>query len=189
MTAPATVRSVSRVQGLTADGSTGRQTAIDKRPINGVVRVTELGLDGDTQIDRRWHGGPTKALYAVSATELAWWSDHLGRALPDGAFGENLTIVGLEVDDARIGERWLLGDPADPHHVVVEVTEPRSPCGTFARWMREQGWVAKYTERGRPGAYLAVPRPGVITAGARVTVLSSDVTQPTIRAVFGREAS
>lgn len=189
MTAHASVRSVSRVETLIADGPTGRQTAIDKRPVIGLVAVTEQGLEGDTQIDRRWHGGPTKAIYAVSATELAWWSDHLGRALPDGAFGENLTIDGLDVDRARIGERWLLGDVTDPQHVVVEVTGPRRPCGTFARWMREQGWVARYTERGRPGAYLAVLRPGALAAGARLTVLSSDATQPTIRQAFGHAAS
>lgn len=189
MTARATIRSVSRVQSLRADGATGRQTAIDKRPIAGSVAVTELGLDGDTQIDRRWHGGPSKALYAVSATELDWWSDHLGRPVPDGAFGENLTIEGLDVDAARLGERWLLGDATDPHHVIVEVSEPRNPCGTFARWMGEPGWVARYTERGCPGAYLAVRRPGVLVAGTPVTVLSSDATQPTIRQAFGRGTS
>ncbi len=55
--------------------------------------------------------------------------------------------------------------------VVLEVAGPRIPCANFAAWMGEKGWVRRFTERGRPGAYLAVVTPGTITAGDRVEVL------------------
>ena len=39
-------------------------TAIDKRPVDGPVRVSELGLAGDRQCDTANHGGRYKAVYA-----------------------------------------------------------------------------------------------------------------------------
>ncbi len=45
-------------------------------------------------------------------------------------FGENLTTTGIDVTDARIGDRWRVGD-----EVVLEVSVPRIPCRTFAGWL------------------------------------------------------
>ena len=42
--------------------------------------------------------------------ELDWWADRLGRELPHGMFGENLTTSGLDVDGALVGERWAVGE-------------------------------------------------------------------------------
>lgn len=180
----AAVRSICLVHADRPDGVDGSWTAIDKRPAVGAVRIGELGAVGDRQLDTKHHGGPDQALYAVSATELQWWAQELGRELPDGSFGENLTIVGLDVDGARAGERWRIGAADDPEHVVVEVTTPRIPCATFARWIGQARWVVRYTERGNPGTYLRVVRPGSITPGAELTVLPSDAHAPTIREVF-----
>jgi MOSC domain-containing protein YiiM len=183
----ATVRSVNIVFADRPDGSTGRATAIDKSPVGGPVSVTSLGLAGDRQIDPVHHGGPTRALYAVSAAELAWWSVELGRDLTDGAFGENLTIAGMDVDGALVGEQWLIGDTADPDHVVVEVTAPRIPCSTFARWLDEPKWVIQFTERGNPGAYLSVAKEGRVAPGASVSVLVAPDGSRTIREVFAAQ--
>ena len=87
-------------------------------------------------------------------------------------FGENLTTSGLDVDGAVVGERWRVGS------ALLEVTGPRIPCATFAAWMGERGWVRRFTERGRTGAYLAVVEPGfavgdpveVVAARSRITV-------------------
>ncbi|WP_372595468.1 MOSC domain-containing protein, partial [Actinotalea sp.] len=82
-----------------------------------------------------------------------------------GLFGENLRVRG-PVDDAEIGERWRVGDLLE-----VEVTGPRTPCATFARWLGQKGWVARYARRARPGVYLRVVVPGPVESGAEVTVL------------------
>jgi len=147
------------------DGTTG-VTAIDKRPVDGPVRVGRYGVRGDVQADRKHHGGLDKALYAVDQAEVDHWAAVLGRDVPPGGFGENLRIAGLSVDDALLGERWRIGE------LEVEVTGPRTPCATFARWVGEDLWVRRYTERGRPGAYLRVVQPGTVTAGAPVHVVS-----------------
>nr|MDQ2687468.1 MOSC domain-containing protein [Armatimonadota bacterium] len=71
-------------------------------------------------------------------------------------FGENLRNEGMDVNQARVGERWQIGD-----HVEVEVTMPRTPCSTFARWVggaEATGWVKRFSDERRLGAYLRVTR-------------------------------
>ena len=111
---------------------------------------------------------------------------HAGRDLADGMFGENLTTQGLDVDGAVVGERWRVGS------AVLEVSGPRIPCATFAAWMGERGWVRRFTERGRTGAYLAVVEPGLVSTGDGVEVLgrpSHGITVPEVfRAYTGDDA-
>lgn len=180
------VRSVnvgSRRDGIRPRGG---QTAIDKRPA-GSVDVRDpgprrgglgSGVVGDHIGSSRHHGGSRQAVYAVAREELDWWGDRLGRQLPDGMFGENLTTVDLDVDGALVGERWRVGS------AVLEVAGPRIPCATFAAWMGERGWVRRFTERGRTGAYLAVREPGTITAGDVVDVVHRPVHGITVPEVF-----
>ena len=80
-----------------------RWTAIDKRPVHGAVQVGVLGLAGDRQCDTRYHGGPDKALYAYAVEDAEWWAAELGREIPPGLFGENLTTRGLDITGASIG--------------------------------------------------------------------------------------
>ncbi|MFF2809859.1 MOSC domain-containing protein [Streptomyces sp. NPDC058000] len=152
-----------------AEGGTG----IDKRPVGGPVAVTApgpkgtggSGLAGDAVVDLRHHGGDDQAVYAYAREDLDDWQRQLDRELANGAFGENLTTTGLEVTDARIGERWRVG--AD---VLLEVTSPRIPCRTFQGWLDERGWIKRFTEAAVPGAYLRVLEAGEIRAGDTVRV-------------------
>jgi MOSC domain-containing protein YiiM len=125
------------------------------------------GVVGDFIGDQRHHGGDHQAVYAYAREELDAWQERLGRELPDGIFGENLTTVGLDVDAALVGERWRVGD-----QVVLEVAGPRIPCSTFAVRMGEKGWVRRFTEVGNTGAYLSVVVPGPVRRGDAVEVLS-----------------
>ena len=104
------VLSVNRVHALLPRGPKGGDTAIDKRPTAGPVRVGRLGLAGDRQMDVKHHGGPLQAVYAYAGEDLDWWSRELGREIPHGFFGENLTTAGIDVGGARQGERWRLGE-------------------------------------------------------------------------------
>ncbi len=165
---------------------TVRQTAIDKRPVDGDVVVGPLGLEGDRQMDTKHHGGPTQAVYAYAVEDLAWWSTELGRDIPPGFFGENLSTKGIDIGSCVQGERWLVGDPADPRHVVLEVTDARIPCATFAYRMQERGWLRRFADHGESGSYLSVVRTGAIRAGAPITVVRVPEHGETIRAQFAR---
>jgi MOSC domain-containing protein YiiM len=165
-------------------------TGIGKRPVES-ARLRPpgpkhgglgSGLVGDFVGDQRHHGGDVQAVYAFAREELDWWSEQLGRPLPDGMFGENLTTVGLEVDGSRVGDRWAVGD-----EVVLEVTAPRIPCATFAARMGEPHWVKRFTQVGRTGAYLSVVRGGTVNRGDAIEVVSRpdhDVTLPEVFRAF-----
>lgn len=146
-------------------------SGIDKRPVAGGVWVStpdsgRSGLAGDAICDSPNHGGPGQAVYAFAREDLDWWEGQLGRELPNGVFGENLTTVGLDVTAARLGEQWKIGGK-----LVLAVTAPRVPCATFAVWMSERGWLKAFTARARPGAYLRVVVPGQVQAGDTIEVV------------------
>src|SRR5579859_197300 len=81
-------------------------SAIWKQPVGGRVAVKGVNLDGDDQADRTVHGGPDQAVYAYAREDYAWWENELQRVLPPGQFGENLTTLGIDVNEALVGERW-----------------------------------------------------------------------------------
>jgi MOSC domain-containing protein YiiM len=163
-----------------------KRTAIDKRPVIGPVAVGRLGLAGDEQADRKHHGGYEQAVYVYAREDLDWWKERLGRELPGGTFGENITTACLDISGALIGERWRLGT------AVVEVTSPRIPCVVFQNWLGEQGWVRRFAAAGRPGAYLRVTEEGAVAPGDRVLVLDRPAASVTVaesmRAYYGDAA-
>jgi len=146
-----------------------RRTAIRKHPVDGPVLVRALGLDGDRVADTRNHGGEWKALYAFAVEDLATWSTRLGTQLAPGAFGENLTTSGIDVNEALVGETWRVGT------ALVQVVSVRIPCSTFQGWLGSQGldataWVKRFTAEGRPGPYLRVLEEGVVEPGDPLVV-------------------
>jgi len=140
------------------------ETAIDKRPVDGPVEVTELGLAGDRQVDSS-HGGPDKALYAYADEDAVWWSAELGTPIPPGRFGENLRTSGVDVTGALIGECWQLGE------VVLQVRMPRTPCQNLSLRMGIEGFHMRFNATGRVGALLRVVQPGTVRAGDPITVV------------------
>ena len=145
-----------------------RYTAIDKRPVGGPVAVDELGLAGDKQCDTRFHGGPDRALYAFAAEDADRWSAELGREIPPGLFGENLTTQGLDITTALIGERWRIGSRKTG--IVVEVRLPRDPCSNLSARMGIPKFHKHFAAVGRPGAYLKVVTGGSIKAGDPIVI-------------------
>ncbi|WP_299539242.1 MOSC domain-containing protein [uncultured Streptomyces sp.] len=164
-----------------------RTTGIDKRPVDGPVAVSApdpdtpgaAGLAGDLIGDVRNHGGPDQAVYAYAREDLDARAGEWGMPLAHGTFGENLTTRGLDVNGARIGERWRIG--AD---VVLEVSCPRIPCGTFQGWLERDGWIKRFTRDSRPGAYLRVVTAGQVRAGDPVRIEHRPRHDVTVALVF-----
>lgn len=141
-----------------------KRSAIDKRPVHGSIAVGRLGLAGDEIADLTHHGGVYKAVYAFAREDIDHWAAELGRDLTNGQFGENLTTTGLDVQDARMGDRWRIGT------ALLEVCDVRTPCQVFAGFMGEQRWVRRFAEKGVPGAYLRVVEEGEVAAGDPITI-------------------
>jgi MOSC domain-containing protein YiiM len=141
------------------------RTGIDKKPVAGRVAVHPMGLDGDVQVNRKYHGGEGQAVYAYAQEDADFWIAELGRELPPGRFGENLRTTGLDLTGALLGEQWRIGT------TLLEVTAPRIPCANFARFWDEPQLVKRFTAHGATGAYLRVLEPGEVGADDPVEVV------------------
>jgi MOSC domain-containing protein YiiM len=96
---------------------------IPKRPI-AEAEVTPVGIRGDSWAHPQIHGGPNQALLLISSEGIEELVAQ-GYALFPGALGENLTTLGLERKEMRIGQRYRAGE------VRFEITKLRSPCSTL----------------------------------------------------------
>jgi len=85
--------------------------------------------------------------------------------VPPGSFGENLTLRGIDVSRALVGERWLVGG------TLLEVSQPRIPCFKLGIRMGSQRFPRRFAAAGRPGAYLRIRAEGEVAAGDPVEVV------------------
>jgi MOSC domain-containing protein YiiM len=179
MAAPAGKVLSVNVGGVRAFEYNGRpaRSAIWKSPVAGRIAARGVNLAGDDQADRQAHGGPDKAVYAYAVEDARWWEQQIGRALAYGEFGENLTTEGLDVNEARVGERWRIGT------LVLEVSEPRIPCWRLGVRMNDKLFPRRFTEALRPRAYLRIVVEGDVGAGDEIWVERPD-QDLTIRDVF-----
>ena len=141
------------------------RTAIWKDPVPGRVGVRANHVEGDEQGNPEAHGGYDKALYSYAAEDYEWWGTELGRELGPGTFGENLTLRGIDVSGALVGECWRAGE------VLLEVSSPRIPCFKLGYRMGDQRFVRRFAGAGRPGAYLRILAEGELAAGDPVEVV------------------
>ena len=179
----ALVRSVNVGMPQAAAWAEIGRTSIDKRPLDGAVRVGRLGLEGDQVSDTRHHGGVDQAVYAFAREDLDAWAEVLGREIRDGQFGENLTTEGIDVNEAEVGEHWRIGT------TVLEVASIRIPCNEFKSWMGECGydrtaWVRRFAATNRPGPYFRVLEEGMLTAGDGIEVVRRPGHGVTVSTMF-----
>jgi MOSC domain-containing protein YiiM len=146
-------------------------TGIFKEPVEDRVPLRRLNLDGDRQADLSVHGGVAKAVYAYPLEHYAFWREELGTELPCGAFGENLTVEGLPLEEeVAVGDRFRVG-PAE-----FVVTQPRLPCYKLGLRFGREDIVKRFLASRRTGYYLAVEVEGDVGAGDHIETIARDLT-------------
>jgi len=142
-------------------------TGIFKEPVEGRVPLHRLNLDGDRQADLAVHGGAAKAVYAYPLEHYAFWREQLGAELTFGAFGENLTVEGLPLEEEiAVGDRFRIGT------AELVVTQPRIPCYKLGLRFGRADIPKRFLASRRSGYYLAVEAEGEVGAGDRVETLA-----------------
>ncbi len=101
----------------------------------------------------------------------------LNREVPPGMFGENLTVEGVDVSGAVIGERWKIGT------VELQVCQPRLPCFKLGLRFGDPQMVKLFAQAGRPGAYLRIIAEGELGAGDLVDITERPAHAVTIAQV------
>lgn len=147
----------------------GHLSAIDKRPLLERVAVGKLGLTGDEQGDSHAHGGVDKAVHLYAREHYALWRAELG-ALPlleqPGAFGENLSLRGVDEHSICLGDRLQIGT------VILEVAQGRQPCWKLNDRFGVPNMARRLQETLRTGWYCRVLQEGELGAGDAVTLLA-----------------
>lgn len=142
------------------------RTGIWKEPVVGRgVALRGVNLDGDDQADRTVHGGADKAVYAYATADYHFWSEKEGVETHAGLFGENLTIRGVDLRTALVGERWRVGS------ALLEVAQPRLPCFKLGIRMGDARFPKRFQFVGRLGAYLRIIEEGEVRATDTVRVI------------------
>jgi len=159
----------------TVPGRTGRVHQVNvspggvpKLPVLG-TQVRRLGLDGDGHAEPEpVHGGELQAvsIYCVEALARVAADGH--RAFP-GAYGENLTLEGLDWPTLGPGDRLAIGDGG----LLLELTKHTAPCQTIAHWFVDRQ-IARISPKIHPDDarwYARVIVEGPVAAGDAVEVL------------------
>lgn len=146
----------------------GSASAIAKQPRHDRIEVHAEGLHGDEQGDRRVHGGPDKAIHHYALDHYPRWRDDLG-AHPllqaSGAFGENLSTLGMTESTVCLGDRYAVGS------AVLEVSQGRMPCWKLNDRFGMPDLARRVQDTGRTGWYYRVLQPGALRAGDTLTLL------------------
>jgi MOSC domain-containing protein YiiM len=140
-------------------------TAIWKSPVSGRVALRGVNLAGDDQADRTVHGGPDKAVYAYAREDYEHWRTSGGLDVEPALFGENLTVEGIDLASAIVGERWSVGS------TVLEVAQIRLPCFKLGIRLGDPRFPQRFQRAGRMGAYLRVVQEGDVGAGDAIEVV------------------
>ncbi|MEZ0264559.1 MAG: MOSC domain-containing protein [Phycisphaerae bacterium] len=125
-----------------------------KFPLPGPTRVTVDGVEGDWQKNRKYHGGPNRAICLFSEELYAALAEKGTPLLANGSVGENFTTRGLDLQQLKKGDRLHFGDEFTG--VTIEITDVRVPCRNLKKWDEElpelivgqSGWVCRVVKEG-----------------------------------------
>lgn len=142
----------------------GKSSAIRKGAVEGVLALGAEGLEGDVQVDRRYHGGPFKALCVYPSEYYPGWRALTGRDMAIGSFGENFSTEGM------LDEAVCVGDIYEYGGTRLQVTAPRAPCGNLSTLWQTPGFHLQVKKERKTGFYLRVLEGGMIAAGERLVL-------------------
>jgi MOSC domain-containing protein YiiM len=107
--------------------------------------VGPLGLADDRHLEPvPSHGGVDQAVCLYSTEAIARLVGEGHNAFP-GAFGENLTLEGIEMGSLAEGDRLTIGDGG----LVIEITWNAAPCFKQAHWFHD-GRFARISHKTHP---------------------------------------
>ena len=149
-----------RVVGLQRSGG-----GVPKLPVTEAI-VGEGGMEGDWQRNRKYHGGPDRALCLYSM-ELIEALQGEGHPIFPGSAGENVTLAGIDWREMQPGVRLAIGG------AEVELTGFAVPCRTIAGSFVD-GRSVRIGEKLYPGwsrVYARVLRGGRVAVGDEAAVV------------------
>ena len=137
-------------------------SGIDKKPVERALFLSHTGFTGDNQADTKHHGGPDKAVHHYPRDHYDAWREEIGdNTLLDspGAFGENLSTLGLNEETVALGDVFRLGN------AILEVSQGRQPCWKLNSRFGVRDMALRVQKSGRTGWYYRVLQEGQVAPG------------------------
>ena len=135
--------------------------------------ITVAGVAGDRQKDRKFHGGPDRAVSLLAMSVIRELQAQ-GHAITLGSTGENLTIDGFSAEELVPGVRLRIG--ADPATAVeLELTTWLEPCSKIAASFTQRR-IAVFAHKTKPchsRIGTRVVREGMVTTGDHVELMKN----------------
>jgi MOSC domain-containing protein YiiM len=172
---------------LTNIGEKRSPTGIYKQSMSQ-VSVDELGIIGDIQVDKRYHGGPEKALhqYALSSYEkIVKRYPLLHEQVNPGMIGENLSTTDMNEHNVCIGDIYKVGG------AILQVSSPRIPCWKIDAKFKQPDLHQFISQHRLNGWYYRVLQAGDMTLNDEFILQqrpNTDVTVDTLLKVIDAEA-
>ncbi|SDX98154.1 MOSC domain-containing protein YiiM [Lutibacter oricola] len=142
------------------------ETGIFKKPVATSIFLGEEDVENDAVIDRRYHGGIEKAVYAYAEEHYNYWRElYPNIDLTFGLMGENLTISNLEETEIYIGSQYKLGE------TIIEVTKPREPCMKLGLVFETQAVLKQFWNSTKSGVYFKVLKTGNVKKGDELILI------------------
>ncbi len=165
-----------------------------KHPVQGLVAITQEGLAGDAQADRKHHGGAHMALHVYPEDHRLFWLEKIGPSpLLDspGFFGTNIAVNFAidNTDQAPIESTVFLGDLFTLGTAVLEVSQPRMPCWKIEHHFAQKGMIAHILASGRCGWYFRVIEQGEAEAGDQIERIETGNSQWSIAQIIKQVAN
>ena len=158
----------------------GHRTGIFKYSVKTPLHIKTTGVQKDTVVDTRVHGGVDKAVYLYPSEHYAYWKNiYPNLDWQWGMFGENLTTKGLIEKDVHIGSIYQFGE------TVLQVSQPRQPCYKLGYRFNNMEVVKQFKQSPLPGIYFRVLEEGYIKAGDSIKLLESKDNHVTLVDVSG----
>ncbi len=133
------------------------------------VVVDELGLIGDKQKDKRYHGGKERAVCLFSLQEIQRLQAE-GHPIQVGSTGENFTLSMSDYECLQPGSVLRIGK-----EVMLEITSYAAPCKTIKDSFINENFT-RISQKLHPGAsrlYTRVLCGGLVRTGDEVKVVAS----------------
>ena len=155
---------VSKISGLFCGEQVNTLGTIESSMNNKLpaknLQICQQGVIGDMQADLNHHGGEERVLHHFPLEHYGQYRrwDLMAGFKDVPAMGENISTVGLDESQVNIGDIVQIGS------VVLQITQPRSPCfklnlqfghPKFALAMQESrmcGWFYKVLTEGEINA-------------------------------------
>lgn len=156
-------------------------SAIAKTPVSERVAIGWTGLMGDEQADLVHHGGREKAIHHYPRDHYPHWLGVVGDhplLSGDGAFGENISTVGMTEAQVCLGDRFRLGS------ALVEVSQGRQPCWKLDHRFARPGVMAEVVRTARSGWYYRVLEEGAVSVGEHIELVERPLPEWSIARCF-----